>query len=162
MHELPYGIYVIGSTSGSAPNAMIADWVMQLSFTPRLIGVAFEADSTNLANIRRNNALTINLLDDESMEIAREFVQPTNAAKVQGRSDAASAVRHDKLAAVDHRLDDRGCPILDDALAWVRAEAQQFIEVGDHVLVVARVLDARVQGSGEPLTSVITGWSYSG
>ena len=162
MHELPYGIYVIGSTSDGRPNAMIADWVMQMSFTPRLVGVAFEQDSTNLANIRANRALTVNLLDEESMSLARNFVQPTSGAKVQGRSAGASAARHDKLADVEYRLDARGCPILDEALVWIEAEAEQFHEVGDHVLVVARVLDALVQGSGEPLTSTLTGWSYSG
>lgn len=162
MHELPYGIYVIGSTSAGTPNAMIADWVLQMSFSPRLIGAAFERDSTNLSNIRANRALTINLLDEESMTLARSFLQPTSGSKVQGRSDDAAAVRHDKLADVEYRLDSRGCPILDDALVWIEAEAQDFVEVGDHILVVARVLTARVQGSGEPLTSTITGWSYSG
>jgi flavin reductase (DIM6/NTAB) family NADH-FMN oxidoreductase RutF len=162
MHELPYGIYVIGSSSGGRPNAMIADWVMQMSFSPRLVGVAFERDSTNLANIRGNGAMTINLLDEESMSLARNFVQPTSGAKIQGRGDDASATRHDKLADVEYRLDSRGCPILDEALVWIEAQAEQFVEVGDHVLAIAQVQEARVQGSGEPLTSVITGWSYSG
>ncbi len=162
MHELPYGIYVIGSTAAGVPNAMIADWVMQLSFEPRLIGVAFERDSTNLANIRASRALTINLLDEHSMSLAREFLQPTSGAKIQGRSDDASAARHDKLANVEYRLDARGCPILAEALVWIEAEAEQFHQAGDHVLVVAGVREARVQGSGEPLTSTLTGWSYSG
>jgi 3-hydroxy-9,10-secoandrosta-1,3,5(10)-triene-9,17-dione monooxygenase reductase component len=162
MHELPYGIYVIGSARGDRPNAMIADWVMQVSFSPRLVAVAFERDSTNLANIRANNGLTINLLDDDSMQLARAFVQPTSGAKVQGRSDEAAAVQHDKLAGIDYRRDARGCPILDDALVWIEAEAEQFIEAGDHIIVVARVLNAAVEGSSDPLTSVITGWSYSG
>lgn len=162
MHELPYGIYVVGSVRDGRANAMIADWVMQVSFSPRLIATSFERDSTNLSNIRANGALTINLLDEESMALARAFVQPTSGAKVQGRSDAASAVRHDKLASVEHRLDGRGCPILDEALVWIEADAEEFIEAGDHVIVLSCVRDARVAGSGEPLTSVITGWSYSG
>ena len=162
MHELPYGIYVIGSTMSGRPNAMIADWVMQLSFEPRMIGVAFERDSTNLANIRANRALTINLLDDESMSLAREFLQPTSGAKIQGRGEEAAAARHDKLANVEYRLDRRGCPVLDEALVWIEAEAEQFHDVGDHVLVASRVFEASVQGSGEPLTSTLTGWSYSG
>jgi len=162
MHELPYGIYVIGSTAAGTPNAMIADWVMQMSFSPRLIGTAFERDSTNLANIRANRSLTVNLLDEESMALARNFVQPTSGSKVQGRSEGAAAVRHDKLADVDYRLNAQGCPLLDDALAWIEAQAQEFVDVGDHVLVISQVLNARVQGSGEPLTSTITGWSYSG
>lgn len=162
MHEMPYGIYVIGSTSEAGPNAMIADWVMQLSFNPRLVGAAFESDSTNLANIKKNRVLSINLLDETSIELARKFLQPTSGAKIQGRSDDAAALRHDKLAGVDYQLNSHGCPILDHALAWIDAEAEQFYEVGDHVLVVAHVREARLEGGSDPLTSTLTGWSYSG
>ena len=49
LHELPYGMYVIGSSDGATPNAMIADWVMQVSFNPRLISVSYEIDSSTLA-----------------------------------------------------------------------------------------------------------------
>ena len=45
MHALAYGIHVIGSSRDGDPNAMIADWVMQVSFEPRLIAVALENDS---------------------------------------------------------------------------------------------------------------------
>ncbi len=43
MHELPYGLYIIGSReeSDGKVNGMMADWVMQVSFEPRLVAVAF-------------------------------------------------------------------------------------------------------------------------
>ncbi len=166
MHELPYGIYVIGSTRDDQPNAMIADWVMQVSFSPRLLAVAFERDSSSLQRIRDHGYFTVNLLNQEGngMALARQFVQPANAAKVRGRSEAAAAQQHDKLAGVDYWRSERalGCPVLEDALAYAECEAQQFLEVGDHVLVTGRVLYAEVLNSGEPLTSTYTGWSYSG
>jgi flavin reductase (DIM6/NTAB) family NADH-FMN oxidoreductase RutF len=166
MHEFPYGIYVIGSTRDGKPNAMIADWVMQVSFSPRLVAVAFERDSSSLQRIRDHGYLTVNLLNQEGngMALAAQFVQPANAAKVKGRSEAAAAQQYDKLAGVEYRLSDRasGCPILEDALAAAECRAEQFIEAGDHVLVLARVLYAEVLNSGEPLTSTYTGWSYSG
>ena len=52
--------------------------------------------------------------------------------------------------------------ILDDALAYAECAAEQFVEAGDHILVLGRVLYAEVLNSGEPLTSTFTGWSYSG
>ena len=163
MHEIPYGIYVISSKDGeSNPNAMIADWVMQVSFSPRLVAVSFESDSTNLHNIRTNRSMTINLLDEDSMDLARSFLQPTNASKIQGRSESNSNIRHDKLANIAYHLSDNGCAILDDALMWLELEADQFFEIGDHVLVVSKVIKGNINGSGEPLTSVLTGWSYSG
>ncbi|MEX2372647.1 MAG: flavin reductase family protein [Dehalococcoidia bacterium] len=166
MHEMPYGIYVIGTTAADRPNAMIADWVMQVSFSPRLVLVAFERDSSSLGRIRENGWLTVNLLKQEGngMALARSFVQPANAAKVKGRSDAAAAQYHDKLQGVDYRLSERapGCPVLQDALAYLECQADTIVEAGDHVLVTGRVLYGEVLNTGEPLTSTYTGWSYSG
>ena len=166
MHEFPYGIYVIGTTRDGQPNAMIADWVMQISFDPRMVAVGFERDSSSLARVRDNGAFVVNLLSQEGngMALARGFVQPADASKVKGRSDGAAAQQHDKLAGVAYQLSERapGCPILDDALAYAECAAEQFIEAGDHVLVLGRVLFAEVINSGEPLTSTFTGWSYSG
>ena len=81
MHEFPYGIYIVGSVEDGEPNGMIADWVMQVSFEPRLVAVAFEDDSRSLARIRANGVFTVNLLTEEpdSMELARQFLQPYDA-----------------------------------------------------------------------------------
>ena len=166
MHELPYGIYVIGTADGGRPNAMIADWVMQVSFRPRLIAAAFERDSSSLARLRGHRWFTVSLLNQagNGMALAARFVQPADASKVRGRSDEAAAHHVDKLEGVDFRLSQRapGCPILDDALAYLECEADEFVEAGDHVLVLARVLYGAPQNAGEPLTSTFTGWSYSG
>jgi hypothetical protein len=51
MDVMPYGLYVIGSRSED-DDGMMADWVMQVSFQPRLIAVAFENDARTLQNIR--------------------------------------------------------------------------------------------------------------
>lgn len=164
MHELPYGIYVIGTTDGEESNGMIADWVMQVSFDPRLVAVAFERDSSSLRRIRQTGVFTVNLLGREGngMALAAHFVQPADASKVEGRSDALAAQHVNKLADVDFQTTADGCPILEDALAWLYCELYEESAVGDHVLVTGRVLDGEVIGKGEPLTSTYTGWSYSG
>ncbi len=169
LHQLPYGIYIVGSVGEGpggeqAPNGMIADWVMQVSFQPRLLAVSFENDSTSLVRIRANGAFTVNVLsgDLDGMELARGFLQPYEGSKVRGRGAEAAARTHDKLAGVAHRPTASGCPLLDEALAWLECEAQEFVAAGDHMLVIGRVLDGAVGGEGEPLTSTFTGWTYSG
>lgn len=162
MHELPYGIYVIGSVRDGRPNGMIADWVMQISFEPRLIAVGLERDSTTLANLRERPVMTVNLLAEDGMPLAQGFLQPTEASKIAGRGDDAASQRHDKLAGVDYSVTESGCPILDAALAFLDCEVERFIDIGDHTLAIARVVDGEVLNSAEPLTSTITGWSYSG
>jgi flavin reductase (DIM6/NTAB) family NADH-FMN oxidoreductase RutF len=169
MHELPYGIYVVGTVERGPDgelraNGMIADWVVQVSFQPRLLMVAFENDSSSLGRIRANPAFTVNLLtqDQDGLELARRFVQPADGSKVKGRSAEAQAQRYDKLAGVEYSTTEAGCPLLDDALAWLSCEAQDFVAAGDHTLVVGRVLEGDVPGEGDPLTSTFTGWTYSG
>ena len=95
MHEFPYGIYIVGSVEDGEPNGMIADWVMQVSFEPRLVAVALEDDSRSLARIRANRVFTVNLLTEEpdSMELARQFLQPYDASKIKGRSEIKGSER---------------------------------------------------------------------
>ena len=164
MHELPYGIYIVGSVEDGQANGMIADWVMQVSFEPRLVAVAFEHDSRSLRRIDANRAFTINLLsaDQHGLELARHFLQPTEGAKIRGRSADAAARQHHKLDGVDHRLTASGCPVLEEGLAWLECEVEQLLPAGDHTLVIGRVIDGAVTGAGDPLTSTYTGWVYSG
>jgi len=166
MHELPYGLYIIGSkeAEGEKVNGMMADWVMQISFNPRLVAVAFENDAHTLANVRHHGVFSVNLLaaDKESMDFARAFAQPHSGTKVQGRKGAeATAVRY-KLDGLDHRLTALGAPVLGAAIAWFECEAEQYLSLGDHTLVIGRVLDGRVEREAEPMTSTYTGWTYSG
>ena len=160
MHEMPYGVYFVGSERDGDPSGMLADWVLQVSFKPRLVLTAFERDSYSLASIQQNRALTISLLAEDSFQLAGRFLQPRDPSKIRGRSRGQQL--RDKLAGTDYWTTERGCPVLQDALTWLDCEAEQFIPSGDHMLVVSRVLDGGRQREGEPLTSLNTGWNYSG
>jgi flavin reductase (DIM6/NTAB) family NADH-FMN oxidoreductase RutF len=166
MHELPYGLYIIGSkeADGGKVNGMMADWVMQVSFQPRLIAVSFENNSHTLENVRRDGVFSVNLLaqDDRGMELARRFAQPYSGAKVQGREGEEAHKLHYKLEGLPYRLTERGVPVLEEAMAWLEGAAEQFLPIGDHTLMVGRVTDGRVERPGEALTSTYTGWTYSG
>lgn len=165
MEQFPYGMYIIGSrTPDGEPNGMMADWVMQVSFEPRLIAVAFEKDAHTLENIRADGVFTVNMLsqDGESMHLAQRFAQPYYGRKVKGRAGDAMTEVHHKLDGVAYRLSASGCPILYLAVGWLDCRAEEFIETGDHVLVVGRVADGAIVREGEVMTSTYTGWTYSG
>jgi flavin reductase (DIM6/NTAB) family NADH-FMN oxidoreductase RutF len=164
LHAMPYGLYIVGSREEDGVNGMMADWVMQVSFDPRLLAVALENDSHTLDNIRVRRYFTVNLLsqDGDSMELARRFAQPYDGGKVKGRGDPEAQRRHLKLEGLDYTLSERGCPVLDAAMAWLECEADAFLAIGDHTLVVGRVLDGRVERDAEALTSAFTGWTYGG
>jgi|FLYL01.1.fsa_nt_gi flavin reductase (DIM6/NTAB) family NADH-FMN oxidoreductase RutF len=164
LETMPYGLYIIGSRgSGGDRNGMMADWVMQVAFKPRLLAVSFENDATTLRFVRETGVFTVNVLPEDARELARHFAQPRDASKVKGRSDEERAKVYDKLAGIDYSLGEHtDCPVLDEALAYMECEAEQFVEAGDHTLVIGRVLDGDVLRQGEPLTQRILGWSYGG
>lgn len=164
MLALSYGVHVIGSRSSDGTmNAMLADWVMQCSFKPRLVSVAIENDSRTLRYIKETRAFSVNLLHEkDGMEIARKVVMPAEGNKIRGRSEKAAAVINHKLDDVAHAVHDNGCPVLDQALGWFTCNAEQFLEVGDHTIVVGAVTDGAVVRPGEMLIERELGWEYAG
>lgn len=161
MECMPYGLYIVGSTGAAGPNGMMGDWVTQLSFNPRLIGVALENDSHTLANIRATGVFTLNFLCEsrEGMNVARQYAAPYQGSKIGGPT--ARGV-HPKLAPNTYHLTELGVPILVAALAWLECASVEFVPVGDHTLVVGQVLEGRMHSDEAPLTSTYTGWTYSG
>ena len=167
LQHLPYGVYVIGTvTPEGTPNAMVADWVMQVAFRPRIICISFERDAASLRNLRETRQLTVCLLPESGMDLAARFLQPSDPSKIEGRSKDFAAP--DKMRGVPHvqlehaELGD-GAPVLKDSLAWIAAEALQFIPVGEHVLALCEVFDGDALPIDEgPLTSLYTGWHYGG
>src|SRR5437899_12328447 len=108
MHELPYGLYIIGSreAEGEKVNGMMADWVMQLSFNPRLVGVAFENDAHTLGNVRKHGVFSVNLLagDKESMALARPIAQLPSGTKVQSHEVSDVKAVHDMLDGMTYSI----------------------------------------------------------
>jgi len=164
MDEMPYGLYIIGSTLDGEVNGMMADWVTQVSFHPRLVAAAFENDARTLENVRSNKVFTINFLpqDHQGMELAAKFAQPYYDAKIKGRTRTTAEEVHQKLQSIPYATTATGCPILKAAMAWLECEAEQFVPTGDHTVVIGRVRAGELVRTAQALTSSYTGWNYSG
>jgi flavin reductase (DIM6/NTAB) family NADH-FMN oxidoreductase RutF len=166
LEQMPYGLYIIGSRSGdgSEVNGMMADWLMQVSFKPRLLGLSLENNSTTLRFVRESGAFSVNLLPATGRELAAKFCQPRDASKIQGRSESAAAVTYDKFRGVSWQEGQYSrCPVLLDAIAFIECEAEDFFAAGDHTIVTGKVINGAVLNyEAEPLTQRILGWSYAG
>lgn len=164
MLAMSYGVQVIGSRDAEgAFNAMLADWVMQVSFKPRLVAASIENDARTLRYIRATKVFSVNLLHEkDGVEIARKVVMPAEGRKVKGRSEEAAAVVHHKLEGLRYHLSESGVPILQDALGWFTCEVETFLPTGDHTIVVGRVTDGGILRSGDMLIERDLGWEYAG
>jgi flavin reductase (DIM6/NTAB) family NADH-FMN oxidoreductase RutF len=147
LEQFSYGLYVIGSRAGDEVNGMTANWVTQVSFDPRMVAVAVEAQSHTLANIRAGRVFSVNVIDEADTALIEQFVEPQERAG-------------NKLGGVEFRTAATGAPILARALAWLECEVEQLVPAGDHELVIGRVVNGGQHREGEPLTLRAMGWSY--
>ncbi len=164
MLAMAYGVHVIGShSSDGRSNLMLADWVMQVSFEPRLVAVAIENDARTLRFIRETGVFSVNLLHTkDGAEIARQVVMPAEGTKIRGRSAEAALREHDKLARVGHAFHESGVPTLHDCLGWFTCAVEQLVPTGDHTLVIGMVTDGAIIRAGNTLTERDLGWEYAG
>ena len=149
LRTFTYGLYAISCADGGEVNIFTANWLTQVSFEPPLLALSVENDSKSLPMILRSRIFTVNVLRSGQRELAGKL--------------GKSAIFHpDKLAGIAFELGANGCPILNEALAWVACEVQHTIEAGDSTLLLAEVVDTRLLGEGQPLTMAEAGYRHAG
>ncbi len=145
-----YNLFAVTSAYGEQVSAMTANWVAQASFEPPMIMLAVEVDSQSLRVIQAAGVFALNVLASGQRELA-------------GQLGRASAKRPDKLVGlVSHPGPATGAPLLDAALGWLECRVMGAVPAGDHVVLVAEVVEAGVQAEGQPLTMAEAGFRYFG
>src|SRR5919199_2862812 len=150
LRSFPYGLYALGVRRGAGAHAMTVNWVTQTSFEPPMLAVAIELESASLRAVRESGAFALSVF-------------PSGARQLAGRLGRSSANVPDKLDGVAHHPSPvSGSPVLDDATGWLDCRVAAELPSGDHVLVLAGVVEAGVGSEGETLTLKETGFRYAG
>jgi flavin reductase (DIM6/NTAB) family NADH-FMN oxidoreductase RutF len=130
--KMPSGLYVIGSTDkGERRNAMTANWVSQLSFDPKWVGVSVEREALTHELIEAGGCFAISLIDREDRAIVRKFTKPVDV-------DLAAKT----LNGFEYVERATGAPVLAQSVAFVDCEVRDRLESGDHTLFAGEVVDA--------------------
>jgi flavin reductase (DIM6/NTAB) family NADH-FMN oxidoreductase RutF len=130
----PSGLYVIGSRAGERRNAMTANWVSQMAFEPKLVGVGIEHGALTHELIAGGGAFSVCTVNREDRAIVRKFTKPVEV-------DVAAMTLngfpfHDGVS---------GAPILDQSPAYADCRVVQAVELGNHTWFVGEVVDAAFQ-----------------
>lgn len=154
LKRMPYGFYSITSRDGDEVNAMVANWVMQASFSPRLVAVGLQKKAYSHDMIARGGVFAINIFNAEDQAAMMPFTK--------GREK-----NPDKMAEASYTPGpSTGCPVLTGAAAYIECRLQQMVDIGgDHDIVIGEVVNAGVLKEGEvtdTLTLPDVGWSYAG
>jgi 3-hydroxy-9,10-secoandrosta-1,3,5(10)-triene-9,17-dione monooxygenase reductase component len=136
MRHLPTGVAAICSTDplSGAQNGMIVGTFASLSMDPALVTFSVTHTSTSWPKIARADRFGVSLLAEGQQQVCR----------------ALSAKGEDKLGALDWSESDWGTPHIHGSLAWFDCRVEQQIVAGDHLIVVASVLEM-TPSDGTPL-----------
>lgn len=154
LNRIPYGFYALTSRNGDDVNAMVINWAMQASFSPRLVAVGLQKKAYSHGVISEGGVFAINLFNAGDQEAMMGFTK--------GR-----ARNPEKMAQASYTpAKETGCPVLDGAAAYLECKLVQLVDVGgDHDILVGEVIGAEILKEGkvtDTLTLPHVGWSYAG
>lgn len=143
LSEMRYSLLILGTNGPGGPHFMVGNWGTQASFDPWRFVMLLKRDAHTLANARARGAFTVNLLDEAHKDAARQVMK--------GKADGQGA-----KGALD-------APRFPDAYAGFDCRVLDVHDVGgDHMLVVADVVDGWKTGDGPAVTLRDLKLSYAG
>lgn len=150
LRSVPYGLFALGVRGAREEgHAALVAWLTQLSFEPPMVGVALEREGATLALVRSAGAFALTVL-------------PAGARALAARLGRSGETTPDRLAGLASRPSPvSGAPIF-EGTGWLDCRVAAELPAGDHVLIVAEVVDAGAEREGATLTLSETGWKYAG
>lgn len=132
----PTGVCVVTSQTQAGERLGLAvGSFTSISLDPPLVGFLPDKRSRSWARIAETGRFCVNVLGSEQLGHCRRFATRTDH----------------KFEGISHGASPAGLPLLDDAHAWIDCDVEQVIEIGDHLLVVGRVLSLERRDDGTPL-----------
>jgi flavin reductase ActVB len=136
MSRFASGVTIVTSVDDQGrPHGFTASAFCSLSAEPPLVLVCLDRDARCHPTFMRAPTFAVSILRDDHVDAAMRF---------------ASSSETDKFAAGDLAPTEHGPSRLPDALAALTCQTHQRLPIGDHTVLVGRVLDARI-GEGEPV-----------
>ncbi len=123
---------VVTTTQGDLKGAMLASWVSQATFNPPGITVAVAKDRAIESLMHKGGNFVLNILaQGNHLGLMKHFLKPFSPGE-------------DRFVGVTTQESHNGCPILNDALAYLECSVQNRMECGDHWLVYAIVENGKL------------------
>jgi flavin reductase (DIM6/NTAB) family NADH-FMN oxidoreductase RutF len=147
---IPHALYVLTSESDGLSAASTVSWLTQASFKPPLIMLAVRADSRTFEVINDTKAFVLNYLGENQKDIAQKFFKHVDPV---GNTFAGVPFVPSPLLKL---------PVFPDMAGYLECRITDRVNRGDHVVVVAEVLEAELGPASGPLVLSTTGWNYGG
>ena len=133
--HFPTGVVVITGMDGDEPAGLAVNSFSSVSLDPPLVGFFASRTSTSWPRIAPGGRFCVNVLAERQQELCRVFAAPGG----------------DKFAGIGWRRSPGGCPVMDGVIAWIDCTVHQTVPAGDHILVLGRVSQFRLEEAEPPL-----------
>ena len=149
--RIPSGLFVVTwrgpeDAADATDRAMLASWIMQGGFAPPLITIAVGATRDLLNAIDQCSPFVVNVLGESQRSLVGRFGKP-------------AAPGEDPFAGMAVDRSPSGTAVIPEATAWLECQAVTQAggsggQMGDHVIILARVLAAGTGPEQAPLVHV--------
>ena len=146
--RIPSGLFVVtwrdrDVDAAATDRAMLASWIMQGGFVPPLITIAVAASRDLLAAIDQCTPFVVNVLGESQRSLLARFGKP-------------AAPGEDPFAGLAVDRSPAGAAVIPEATAWLECQAVTQAggsggQMGDHVIILARVMAAGTGPEQPPL-----------
>lgn len=151
---MPYGFYAFTTKDGDDVNAMVVNWVSQMSYAPRLVAVGIQKSCYSRGLVEAGGVFGLNLF----LQVDSDSIMGVTSGRAR---------KPDKMDNADYSTaPETGVPVLAGAAAYIECKLTQIVDVGgDHDIIVGEAIHADVMKEGAPpevLSLTELGWSYAG
>lgn len=154
LRVIPYGFYAITSHHDGIDNAMVANWLSQVSFSPRRLILGLQNTCYTYGLVQKSGVFCINIFRKEDQESLMPYTK--SLAKAPDKMEGA----------VFEPAPETQCPVLQGTAAYIECRVLDIVDINaGHDIVIAEPINAAVLKELEytdALTLMDVGWHYAG
>lgn len=134
--QYPTGVCVITAmaTDGTSVSMVVGSFT-SVSLAPALVAFFPDRGSSSWAKLRDCEYFCVNILGSQQEAVCRKLASKDP----------------DKFSGLPHRLSERGCPVLEDVVAWIECRSYSITDAGDHEMMTGEIVALDIATGGLPL-----------
>lgn len=141
LHKISYGLYIISSKKEEKINGQIANTVFQITSEPATIAISINKQNLTNEYIRTSKLLTVSILSQSA------------PMTLIGKFGFKSGRESDKFENTKYKLSQNGVPIIEEStVGFLEGTVIQKVDMGSHMIFIARVSDAEITSDDIPMT----------
>lgn len=147
--RIPSGVYIVTLTREGQRHGIMATWLAQAGFYPPKVSLAVNKERPILNAMVPGSLITVNVLSNKNMDIFKKFAGP--AAEGVDRFEGLNILEREVVSG----------PVFSEAVSFLECRVENLVNAGDHVIVLADVVEGKVLSEEQPMTHIRkNGFSY--